>query len=112
MVVLLCLSCLAWVRALARAVLFVFLVARPSLRVTQVAPARQHLQVVLPALPALRAHPWQARSQLRSVSDAQRELRLAYRLLLVLLVRLMNSPVLQLQVQARPFGRARCSDTA
>jgi hypothetical protein len=55
-VVLLCLSYRAWVRALARLVQFVFLVARPSLRVTEVAPARQHLQVVLPALLALRHH--------------------------------------------------------
>jgi hypothetical protein len=55
-VVLLCLSCRAWVRALARLVQFVFLVARPSLRVTQVAPARQHLQAVLPALLALQHH--------------------------------------------------------
>jgi hypothetical protein len=58
--------------------------------------------------------------QRRSVSDAQRESRSAYRLLwellkellvlLVLLVLRMNSPALQLQ--ARPFGRARCSGTA
>jgi hypothetical protein len=52
-VVLLCLSCRAWVRALAPLVRFVFWVARPSLRVTQAAPARQYLQVVQPALLAL-----------------------------------------------------------
>jgi hypothetical protein len=79
-VVLLCLFYRAWVRALARLVRFVFWVARPSLRVTQAAPARQHLQVELPALLALQHHLWQARSQRRLVSDAQRELRSAYRL--------------------------------
>ncbi len=107
-------------RALARLVQFVFLVARPSLRVTQVAPARQHLQAVLPALLALRAHLWQVRSRRRSVSDAQRESQSAFRLLWMLLVPLvlrMNLPerwsVLQLarsslQAPAQPFARARC----
>ena len=116
-VVLLCLSSRAWVRALARLVQFVFLVARPSLRVPQVKPARQHSQVVLPALLALRAHPWQVRSRRRSVSDAQRESQSAFRLLWMLLVQRMNLPerwsVLQLarsslQAPAQPFARARC----
>jgi hypothetical protein len=55
-VVLLSLSCRAWVRALAPLVRFVFWVARPSLRVTQAAPARQCLQVVQPASLALLHH--------------------------------------------------------
>jgi hypothetical protein len=44
------------VRALAPLVRFVFWVARPSLRVTQAAPARQYLQVVQPELLALLHH--------------------------------------------------------
>jgi hypothetical protein len=56
---------------------------------------QQHLQAVLRALLALRAHPWQVRSRRRLVSDAQRESRLAFPLLwmtLVPLVLRMNLP--------------------
>jgi hypothetical protein len=106
------------VGALAQLVRFVFSVARPSLRVPQVEPARQHSQVVLPALLALRAHLWQVRSRRRSVSDAQRESQSAFRLLWMLLVPLvlrMNLParwsVLQparSSLQAQAFALARC----
>ena len=83
-------------RALARLVQFVFSVARPWHRPSlQVPLVQQHLQAVLRAFLGLQRHPWQVRSQLRLVSDAQRESRSAFRLLWMLLVQLvqqMNLP--------------------